>query len=161
MINKGFLIDTLRQAQGGKPEYQPKFLSAVRLSLSKPLLLKGINQKIEVMAYSTELADRVRERLSMENNIEVEEKKMFSGLSFLVNGKMCINISHDNLMCRYNPELEDEVSEKKGFLPMIMKGKQLNGYCYVEPIGFQKADDFEYWIKICLDYNPVAKASKK
>ncbi|MEJ5051980.1 TfoX/Sxy family protein [Chryseobacterium culicis] len=113
------------------------------------------------MAYSTELADRVRERLSIIKNIEVEEKKMFSGLSFLVNGKMCINISHDNLMCRYDPELEDEVSEKKGFLPMIMKGKQLNGYCYVEPIGFQKADDFEYWITICLDYNPVAKASKK
>lgn len=113
------------------------------------------------MAYSTELADRVRERLSIEDNIEVEEKKMLSGLSFLVNGKMCINISHDNLMCRQDAELEDEVSEKKGFLPMIMKGKQLKGYCYVEPIGFQKGNDFEYWIKICLDYNPKAKVSKR
>ncbi|GAA0883643.1 TfoX/Sxy family protein [Sphingobacterium siyangense] len=75
------------------------------------------------MAYNNELADRVRERLAMEENIEVAEKKMFSGLSFLVNGKMCINISHDNLMCRYSAEREDEVSEKKGFLPMIMKGK--------------------------------------
>lgn len=119
------------------------------------------SKKIEIMAYSTELADRVRERLSIVENIEVEEKKMFSGLSFLVNGKMCINISHDNLMCRYDPELEDEVSEKKGFLPMIMKGKQLTGYCYVEPIGFKKAYDFEYWIKICLDYNPMAKVSKR
>ncbi|WP_343660854.1 TfoX/Sxy family protein [Chryseobacterium sp.] len=113
------------------------------------------------MAYSTELADRVRERLSKVENIQVEEKKMFSGLSFLVNGKMCINISHDNLMCRYDPGLEDEVAEKKGFLPMIMKGKQLRGYCYVEPSGFQKPDDFEYWVRICLDYNPEAKASKK
>ena len=113
------------------------------------------------MAYNNELANRVRERLAMEENIGVEEKEMFSGLSFLVNGKMCINISHDNLMCRYNPELEDKVSTKNGFLPMIMKGKQLKGYCYVEPIGFQNPDDFEYWIKICLDYNPIAKASKK
>lgn len=113
------------------------------------------------MAYNNELANRVRERLAMEENIEVEEKEMFSGLSFLVNGKMCINISHDNLMCRYNTELEDKVATKNGFLPMIMKGKQLKGYCYVEPIGFQNPDDFEYWIKICLDYNPIAKASKK
>ncbi|WP_433903549.1 TfoX/Sxy family protein [Sphingobacterium puteale] len=113
------------------------------------------------MAYNNELVNRVRERLAMEENIDVEEKKMFSGLSFLVNGKMCINISHDNLMCRYSEELEDEVSEKKGFLPMIMKGKQLKGYCYVEPAGFQRTDDFEYWIKICLDYNPTARASKK
>ncbi|KMQ60322.1 RNA methyltransferase [Chryseobacterium angstadtii] len=113
------------------------------------------------MAYSTELADRIRERLSVIPDLEIREKKMFSGLSFLVNDKMCINVSHDNLMCRYDPDLEEEVSERTGFLPMIMKGKQLKGYCYVEPAGFQKQADFEYWIKICLDYNPIAKASKK
>lgn len=113
------------------------------------------------MAYNIELADRVRERLSEISDLEIKEKKMFSGLAFLVNDKMCINISHDNLMCRYDPDLEEEVSEKIGFLPMIMKGKQLKGYCYVEPVGFQKRDDFEYWIKIGLDYNAIAKASKK
>lgn len=113
------------------------------------------------MAYSIELADRVREWLSTVDHIEVVEKKMFGGLAFLVNGKMCINISHDNLMCRYNPEFEDEVSEKKGFLPMIMRGKQLKEYCYVEPLGFQRPDDFEFWMEICLEYNKIAKASKK
>jgi len=112
------------------------------------------------MAYYIELADRVRERLSEISDLEIVEKKMFSGLSFLVNGKMCINVSHDNLMCRYDPDLEEEVAERKGFLPMMMKGKQLKGYCYVEPQGFQKTEDFEYWIKICLDYNPMAKVSK-
>ncbi|MEY8760874.1 TfoX/Sxy family protein [Chryseobacterium tongliaoense] len=113
------------------------------------------------MAFSIQLADRIREWLSEIPQIEVEEKKMFSGLSFLVNGKMCINVSHDNLMCRFNPDLEEEVAAKTGFLPMIMKGKQLKGYCYVEPAGFRKAEDFEYWINICLDYNKTAKASKK
>lgn len=113
------------------------------------------------MAYNTELADKVREWLAQVNDIKIEEKKMFGGLAFLVNDKMCINISHDNLMCRYNPEREEEVSEKTGFLPMIMRGKQLKEYCYVEPIGFHKPEDFEYWMKICLDYNKIAKASKK
>lgn len=113
------------------------------------------------MAYNTELADRVREWLSEVDGIEIEEKRMFGGLAFLVNGKMCINISHDNLMCRYDPELEEEVAEKIGYLPMIMRGKQLQEYCYVEPIGFRKAEDFEYWMKLCLDHNKNAKASKK
>lgn len=113
------------------------------------------------MAYNSELADRVREWLANVNDITIEEKKMFGGLAFLVNDKMCINISHDNLMCRYNPEREEEVAEKIGFLPMIMRGKQLKEYCYVESIGFQKPEDFEYWMKICLDYNKIAKASKK
>ncbi|AVF46676.1 RNA methyltransferase [Elizabethkingia anophelis] len=110
------------------------------------------------MAYNIELANQVRERLAKVPDIEIEEKKMFSGLSFLVNGKMCINISGDNLMCRYHPDIEDEVAEKIGFLPMIMRGKQLSVYCYVEPEGFRKADDFNYWINICLDYNSVAKS---
>ncbi|WP_312297748.1 TfoX/Sxy family protein [Chryseobacterium sp.] len=113
------------------------------------------------MAYSFELADRVREWLSTVDHIEVEEKKMFSGLAFLVNGKMCINISHENLMCRYNPVLEEEVSAKTGFLPMIMRGKQLKGYCYVEPEGYRNPTDFGYWMKICLEYNKIAKASGK
>lgn len=86
---------------------------------------------------------------------------MFSGLAFLVNGKMCINISHENLMCRYNPELEEEVSAKNGFLPMIMRGKQLKGYCYVKPAGYRNPSDFGYWMKICLEYNKIAKASGK
>ncbi|HAY3536957.1 TfoX/Sxy family protein [Elizabethkingia anophelis] len=110
------------------------------------------------MAYNIELANQVRERLAKVPDIEIEEKKMFSGLSFLVNGKMCINISGDNLMCRYHPDIEDEVAEKIGFLPMIMRGKQLSVYCYVESEGFRKADDFNYWINICLDYNSVAKS---
>ncbi|AZB25463.1 TfoX/Sxy family protein [Chryseobacterium rhizoplanae] len=113
------------------------------------------------MAYNIELADKVREWLANIHDIKIEEKKMFGGLAFLVNDKMCINISHDNLMCRYNPDREEEVAEKNGFLPMIMRGKQLKEYCYVEPIGFQKPEDFEYWMRLCLEYNNIAKASKK
>ncbi|AZB35867.1 TfoX/Sxy family protein [Chryseobacterium bernardetii] len=113
------------------------------------------------MAYNIELADKVREWLANIHDIKIEEKKMFGGLAFLVNDKMCINISHDNLMCRYNPDREEEVAEKNGFLPMIMRGKQLKEYCYVEPIGFQKPEDFEYWMRLCLEYNNLAKASKK
>lgn len=113
------------------------------------------------MAYNIELADKVREWLANIHDIKIEEKKMFGGLAFLVNDKMCINISHDNLMCRYNPDREEEVAEKNGFLPMIMRGKQLKEYCYVEPIGFQKPEDFEYWMILCLEYNNIAKASNK
>lgn len=86
---------------------------------------------------------------------------MFSGLAFMVNDKMCINVSGEKLMCRFDPDLEEEVSEKNGFQPMIMRGRQLNGYCYVDPIGFTTKKDFEYWINLCLDYNKKAKSSKK
>ena len=113
------------------------------------------------MAYDEELADRVRIRLSEEPGIKVEEKKGFGGLLFLVNGKMCINISKDKLMCRYDQVREEEVAEKNGFRPLEMKGKAMPGFCYVEPEGYKTNKDFEYWINLCLSYNPEAPITRK
>jgi isopenicillin N synthase-like dioxygenase len=113
------------------------------------------------MAYDTKLADRIREYLLEFPNLKVEEKKMFRGLTFMVNGKMCINVSGVNLMCRFDPDLSGDIAEKKGVLPMIMKGREYKGYCYVESVGFKSEDDFGYWMDLCLDYNERAKPSKK
>lgn len=112
------------------------------------------------MTYNTELANRIREYLAEIPNYKITEKRMFSGLAFLVNDKMCINVSGENLMCRFDPSLLEELAERTGFLPMIMKGKQMAGYCYVEPIGFSRKQDFEFWLNLCLDFNEHAKSSK-
>ncbi len=113
------------------------------------------------MAYDNIIAIRVREHLSKMEEFHVEEKKMFGGLAFMVNHKMCINVSDNQLMCRFDPELTEQLSERKGFLPMIMKGKEYKGYCYVDPIGYKSKKDFEFWINLCLDYNDKAVLSKK
>ncbi len=113
------------------------------------------------MAYDTKLADRIRAYLLEFPRLKVEEKKMFRGLTFMVNQKMCVSVSGDNLMCRFDPDLQEEVFEKKGFQTMVMKGKKLNGYCYIDPGGLKSKKDFEYWINLCLDYNERAKISKK
>lgn len=113
------------------------------------------------MAYDIKLAERVRGYLEAFPELKVEEKKMFRGLSFLVNGKMCVNVSGDNLMCRFDPALQETLSKRTGYLPMIMKERVYNGYCYVEPAGFKAKKDFEYWVNLCLDFNEKAKSSKK
>ena len=113
------------------------------------------------MSYNENLSHRVRIYLNATPNIYVQEKKMFGGLAFLVNGKMCINVGADKLMCRFDPTLTDYVAQKTGFLPMIMQGKELKGYCYVEPTGFESKEDLDFWLKLCLDFNERAKASIK
>jgi hypothetical protein len=113
------------------------------------------------MAYDNRLAIRVREYLSEMEEFEVEEKKMFGGLAFMVNDKMCINVGDNQLMCRFDPEQTEQLSERTGFLPMVMNGKEYKGYCYVDPIGFKSQKDFEFWINLCLDYNNKAVKSKK
>ncbi|GIM55559.1 MULTISPECIES: TfoX/Sxy family protein [Bacteroidota] len=109
------------------------------------------------MAYNEALANRVREFLAEIPEIEVKEKKMFGGLAFLVNDKMCVNISDDHLMCRFDPQHTDEIAERHGYLPCIMKNKQLKGYCYVEEIGYKSAKDFAFWLNLCLDFNEKIK----
>ena len=69
------------------------------------------------MAYDTNLADRIREYLVTFPKLNIEEKEMFSGLAFMVNDKMCVNVSGENLMCRFDPALQEAVAEKPGFQP--------------------------------------------
>jgi TfoX N-terminal domain len=113
------------------------------------------------MAYSTELANRIREFLLMKPNLKIEEKKMFRGLTFMVNGKMCMSVSNDNLMCRFDPNLQDELIQRTGFQPMIMKGREYKGYCYVSNDGYKTKKDFEYCLNLCLNFNDKAKGKKK
>ena len=148
--------------------YKIKRLNQIGISLhvcGSPLSLSGIivNFKSHLglnMAYSTKLADRIREYLSNFSIQKLEEKEIFSGLAFMINDKMCINVSGENLMCRFDPQLHDEIAEKNGFQPMIMKDRELKGYCYVTPEGFNGKKNFEYWMNLCLDFNERAKSSK-
>jgi hypothetical protein len=113
------------------------------------------------MAYDLKLADRIRAYLVRFPKLKVEEKKMFRGLTFMVNEKMCVSVSGANLMCRFDPDLHEKIAEKTGFQAVIMKGKEYKGYCYVSSTGFKSKSDFEYWVHLCLDYNEKAKSSKK
>lgn len=79
------------------------------------------------MAYNINLADRIREHLYTLPKLKIEEKEMFRGLTFMGNDKMCISVSGENLMCRFDPVSHAEAAERNGFLPMVIKGKELKG----------------------------------
>ena len=49
------------------------------------------------MAFNEKLADRIRELIAAEHD-NVEEKKMFGGLCFMVNDKMCVGVEKERLM---------------------------------------------------------------
>ena len=113
------------------------------------------------MAYNIDLVDRVREYLSEATHLEVHEKEMFGVLNFMVDEKTCICISGENLMLHFDPKLQEELSEKNGYETMLMRGKEYKGYCHINPEGFREQKDFEYFLNICLEYNKIAKSSKK
>lgn len=112
------------------------------------------------MAYNEKLADRVRELIA-ETQKNVGEKKMFGGLCFMVNDKMCVGVEKERLMLRTDPENYDEVIEKDGCSPMDFTGKPMKGFIYVDEDVVRTKKQLQYWIGLALEFNKVARASKK
>lgn len=112
------------------------------------------------MSYDEKLADSVREIIS-ETHQNVQEKKMFGGLCFMVNDKMCVGVEQHRLMIRLDPAKYDEVLEKDGCKPMDFTGKVMKGYVFVDVGAVNTKRKLEYWINLALDHNKIAKKSKK
>ena len=112
------------------------------------------------MAYNEKLADRVREIISL-THTNVEEKKMFGGLCFMVNDKMCVGVETNRLMVRLDPAKYDEVIENEGCEPMNFTGKVMKGYVFVDIDALNTKKKLEYWLNLALQYNKIAKSSKK
>jgi TfoX/Sxy family transcriptional regulator of competence genes len=112
------------------------------------------------MSYNTKLADRVRETLA--HLPDVEEKEMFRGVCFMVNGKMCVCVSGEELLCRIGADAMEAALDENGVRQMIMaKNRPAKDFVFVGEEAFQRQADFDKWIKLALDFNPKAKASKK
>jgi TfoX/Sxy family transcriptional regulator of competence genes len=111
------------------------------------------------MAYDEHLANRVREKFYDLPN--VVEKEMMGGLTFMYNDKMCVGIIKDELMCRIDPEIQDDVIEKVGCRMMDFTKRPMKGYIMIDENGMRTQKDFNYWIELALDYNVKAKSIKK
>ena len=91
----------------------------------------------------------------------VEEKKMFGGVTFMVNGKMCTSVGYDRFMFRIDPELHDKLVEEEGITGVIMGGRSYKGYVHVSEDVVKTDRELEDWVNLALDFNKRAKPSKK
>ncbi len=111
------------------------------------------------MAFNERLASRIREALAALP--DVEEKKMFHGICFMVNGKMCLCVRLDDMLCRIGPHKYGESLEMSYCRPMIHNGRTMTGFVFVSEEGIRRKKDFDYWVKLSLEFNKEAKATKK
>jgi hypothetical protein len=118
------------------------------------------------MAYDEYLAERVARTLT-ELGSEFTSKKMMGGMLFQADGKMLCGIHIDKkygnslLMARIGEEAYRREIHKSQCLPMDFTGRPMKGYIYVTPEGFDMDEDLAYWLRLTLEFNPIAKASKK
>ena len=91
----------------------------------------------------------------------VEEKRMFGGTTFMVDGKMCVSVGKERIMCRIDPAVHDAALERTGCRTVVMKGRPYRGYVYVDAEAVRTKEDLQYWVGLSLDYNKKAKASPR
>lgn len=118
------------------------------------------------MAYDEFLADRIKQVFD-QKGVHFHAKKMMGGLCFMVDDKMCCGTHFDKkknmdlIMARIGEDSYKEVKEKTGCLPMDFTGRPMKGYAFISPEGYDLDEDLEFWIQLCIDFNPLAKQSKK
>jgi TfoX/Sxy family transcriptional regulator of competence genes len=103
------------------------------------------------MAYDEDLANRIRELLGSEP--DVEEKRMFGGLAFLVNGNMSVAASgQGGLLVRVPREDSDKLAERAHVSPMVMAGREARGWLRVDEAGVQTKRQLHSWVNRGVGY---------
>ena len=103
------------------------------------------------MASTTDLVERVRKEMSVVPR--VSEKKMFGSVAFMVNEKMCVSVRADRVMCRIALELHDDAVANEHCRTVMMRGRVMRGYVYVDAMGVRTHRQLSRWLALALDYN--------
>lgn len=112
------------------------------------------------MAFDLFLADRVAQFFK-ERNVPFEDKKMFGGLCFLVDDKMCVGVMQNEIMARIDPAVYKESLQREGCKEMNFTGRPMKGFVFLSDEAIDLDDNLHYWLQLSLDFNPKAKASPK
>lgn len=97
------------------------------------------------MPFDEALAERVRALLHGPHPLN--EKRMFGGLAFMVNGHMCCGIVGKDFVVRTGPEQYEEALSKPHARPMDFTGRPMRGLVYVGPEGYESSRDLKAWIQ--------------
>jgi TfoX/Sxy family transcriptional regulator of competence genes len=97
------------------------------------------------MAYDEDLGDRIRELVGAEKG--VEEKRMFGGLAFLINGNMSVAVSSKGgIMVRVPPDETEKLLARDHVQPMVMAGRQTRGWIRVSGEGVKTKRQLQGWV---------------
>ncbi len=110
------------------------------------------------MAYDEKLEARVRSLFA--SHPEVEIKRMFGGVCFMVSKHMCCGISGDKLMARVGPDQYADCLSEKHVREMDITGKSLRGMVFVEAEGVTRNPDLKKWIDRCMRFVESLPAKK-
>lgn len=102
------------------------------------------------MAYSEELADRIRDLLVGRGALT--ERTMFGGVAFMLDGNMACGVIRDELMARVGADSTEAALAEPHTRPMDFTGRPMKNMVYVEAGGIESDEDLAGWVDACVDY---------
>lgn len=103
------------------------------------------------MSFDESLAARCRSLLERERS--VSERRMFGGLSFLLNGKMICGVLGEKLVVRVGSgPASDDALARPHVTPMDFTGQPLKGFVYVLPAGLATKAALRRWVDIAVAF---------
>ena len=97
------------------------------------------------MPYDEHLASRLRTMLKGTRGLE--EKKLFGGVGFLLNGNMACGVHKDSLIARIKPEATEAALKRPHARPFDISGRPMQGWVLVSPEGCRTDSALGTWVK--------------
>jgi len=97
---------------------------------------------------------------------DVDKKKMFGGVCYLLKGNMCFGIYNDSLIVRMDKDLAEKSLAGKNVKSFDITGRPMAGWIMVEEAGWRGAARLAAWMGIGKDFalslpEKKGKAKKK
>lgn len=103
------------------------------------------------MAFDPDLANRIRELTASERGLD--EKRMFGGLAFLVNGNMAVAATREGgLMVRVTRDEGEKLVHREHVEPMVMGGREMRGWLRIASPGVKTKRQLQSWVARGVDY---------
>ncbi|MBI4298790.1 MAG: TfoX/Sxy family protein [Chloroflexi bacterium] len=96
------------------------------------------------MAYDENLAKRIRKILADQPGRT--EKKIFGGLSFMLQGNMACGIHNNDIIVRIDPGQHDAATAKPYVRTFDYTGRPMKGWITVGPNALASDEDLQEWI---------------
>ena len=111
------------------------------------------------MAFDEALAERIRQGLARKKNID--EKKMFGGVGFLLNGNLLVGIWKDSLCVRLGLDQAEEALLQPHVEKFDITGRPMKGWVLVKPEEIENDDQLTGWIQRAVKFVGKLRAKEK
>ena len=102
------------------------------------------------MPYDDGLAHRVRTLL--ETRGDIEERSMFGGVGYMLDGNLVCGIHDEALVARVGPDAYASALEERHAREMDFTGKPMRGLVFVDPPGTASDERLAAWLERCLEF---------